>query len=98
KIGFKEQPYLVYQHNDAGHPHVHIVTTNIKEDGKRIDTFNIGRNQSEKARKDLEIKYGLIKAGNKKMQAKNEIHPYVQKLNYGKAETKRSITNILNAV
>ncbi|GAC1483778.1 MAG: conjugal transfer protein MobB [Flavisolibacter sp.] len=98
KIGFKEQPYLVYQHHDAGHPHVHIVTTNIQENGKRIDTFNIGRNQSAKARKDLEIKYGLIKAGEKKMEVKKEIQPFVQKLNYGKAETKRGISNILGAV
>src|ERR1700712_1468663 len=28
KIGFENQPYLLYQHNDSGHPHVHIVTTN----------------------------------------------------------------------
>src|SRR5690348_404811 len=28
KIGFGEQPYLVYRHYDAGHPHVHIVSTN----------------------------------------------------------------------
>ena len=25
KIGFGEQPYLTYQHFDAGHPHIHIV-------------------------------------------------------------------------
>ncbi len=30
KISFANQPYLLYQHNDSGHPHVHIVTTNIK--------------------------------------------------------------------
>jgi hypothetical protein len=24
KIGFGEQPFLVYKHNDAGHPHVHV--------------------------------------------------------------------------
>ena len=42
KIGFGQQPYLVYQHMDAGHPHLHIVTTSIREDGSRIDTYNIG--------------------------------------------------------
>src|ERR1700676_3132320 len=26
KIGFGEQPYLVYEHRDAGHQHLHIVT------------------------------------------------------------------------
>src|SRR5664279_5275770 len=24
KIGFGEQPFLVYRHEDAGHPHIHI--------------------------------------------------------------------------
>jgi len=30
KIGFGEQPYLVYQHHDSGHSHLHIVTTSIQ--------------------------------------------------------------------
>jgi uncharacterized protein YijF (DUF1287 family) len=51
KIGFGEQPYLIYKHEDAGHPHIHIVSTTIKADGSRINTHNIGRNQSEKQEK-----------------------------------------------
>ena len=99
KIGFGSQPYLVYQHNDAGHPHIHIVTTTIQSDGKRIDTYNIGRNQSEKARKEIEQEFGLIKAQDKKSQAVSEIIPAnVQKAQYGKSETKRSITNVLDEV
>ena len=31
KIGFGKQPYLVYQHFDAAHIHVHIVSTSIKK-------------------------------------------------------------------
>lgn len=50
RIGFGKQPYLVYQHRDAGHPHLHIVSTAIRSDGSRINTHNIGRNQSETAR------------------------------------------------
>lgn len=34
RIGFGKQPFLVYQHNDTAHPHIHIVTTTIKQDGK----------------------------------------------------------------
>ncbi len=26
RIGFGDQPYLVYQHKDANHPHMHIVS------------------------------------------------------------------------
>lgn len=99
KIGFGNQPYLVYRHTDAGHPHIHIVTTNIQADGKRIDTYNIGRNQSEKARKEIERDFGLVKAQGKKVQPQSEIMPVnVQKAQYGKSETKRSITNVLDAV
>ena len=99
KIGFGSQPYLVYQHIDAGHPHIHIVTTTIQSDGKRIDTYNIGRNQSEIARKEIEQDYRLVKAQDKKSQAVSEIIPVnVQKAQYGKSETKRSITNVLDVV
>jgi hypothetical protein len=99
KIGFGKQPYLVYLHTDAGHPHIHIVTTNIQADGKRIDTYNIGRNQSEKARKEIEQDFGLVKAQGRKIQPLSEIIPVnVQKVQYGKSETKRSITNVLDAV
>src|SRR4051794_13291130 len=37
KIGFGEQPYLVYQHHDATHPHIHIVSIKVRADGSRID-------------------------------------------------------------
>ena len=99
KIGFGQQPYLVYQHTDAGHPHIHIVTTSIQNDGKRIDTFNIGRNQSEKARKEIELTFNLAIASGKNKVQYPEIKPAdVQKAIYGKSETKRAITNVLDAV
>ncbi|MFT3949948.1 MAG: relaxase/mobilization nuclease domain-containing protein [Agriterribacter sp.] len=44
KVGFGGQPYLVYQHKDAGHPHVHVLSTLIKGDGKRISTHFIAKN------------------------------------------------------
>lgn len=35
-VGFGDQPWLLYRHTDVGHPHMHIVTTNIRPDGSRI--------------------------------------------------------------
>ncbi|MBI2285145.1 MAG: relaxase/mobilization nuclease domain-containing protein [Bacteroidetes bacterium] len=99
KIGFGAQPWLMYRHNDAGHPHIHIVTTTIQADGKRIDTYNIGRNQSEKARKEIEQAYGLIPAENQKRLLRKPIAPVqAEKIGYGKTETKKSITNVINAI
>jgi hypothetical protein len=92
KIGFSDQPYLVYEHRDAAHPHLHIVTTNIQEDGKRISIHNLGKNQSEQARKDIEEKYGLVRAGSKQKQGFETI---LNKAVYGKSETKRTINNIV---
>ncbi|MBY0479095.1 MAG: relaxase/mobilization nuclease domain-containing protein [Chitinophagaceae bacterium] len=99
KIGFGNQPYLVYKHEDAGHPHIHIVSTTIKQDGSRINTHNIGRNQSEKARKEIEKQYSLVKAERQQQLLKPGIKPVdVEKAIYGKSETKRSISNIVGAV
>jgi cellobiose-specific phosphotransferase system component IIB len=99
KIGFDKQPYLVYQHLDAGHPHIHIVATNIQKDGTRISLHNIGRNQSEQARKEIEIEYGLVKA-NRTSQKMKQASALVlaPRVAYGKSETKRSITNVLDEV
>lgn len=99
RIGFGEQPYLVYRHHDAAHSHLHIVTTNIQPDGKRIAVHNLGRTLSEQTRKELETEYGLVKADGR--QLKNilgikAVEPEVAQ--YGKTPTKRAITNVVTAV
>ena len=90
KIGFGGQPYLVYQHHDAAHPHIHIVTTNIQEDGRRIGTHNLGKNLSEMARKEVEVQFGLIKAQSKPKQDLDFLQK-VDKAVYGKSETRKTI-------
>lgn len=62
KIGFGDQPYLIYQHHDAGHPHIHITSINVQDNGKRIDMHNIGKDKSEPARKEIEEAFNLVKA------------------------------------
>jgi hypothetical protein len=98
RIGFGEQPYLVYQHTDAAHPHVHIVSTIIQPNGKRIDIHNLGRNQSEKARKEIEREFNLVQAESKSKK-KLELQPIeATKAIYGKSETKRAISNTVRWV
>src|ERR1700733_6672349 len=62
KIGFGSQPYLVYRHHDSAHPHMHIVSILIQKDGTRIATHNIGRNQSHKAQKEIQVNFNLVKS------------------------------------
>ena len=99
KIGFGEQPYLVYQHHDAGHPHIHLVTTNIEADGKRIDLHHLGIRKSEPARKALEKEFGLVQAEAQKKDENYQLKPIVVgKAMYGKSQTKMAIQNILENV
>lgn len=62
-LHMEDQPYLVYRHNDAAHPHVHIVASLIQPDGSRIDTHNIGTRLSEPTRKAIEQEFRLIPGG-----------------------------------
>jgi hypothetical protein len=98
RIGFGNQPFLVYRHQDAAHPHIHIITTNVQNDGKRIDIHNIGRNQSERARKEIEMFYGLVQAESRNAARQSIRSADIEKAVYGKSETKRTISNIVNAV
>jgi hypothetical protein len=43
KMGYGEQPYLVYFHNDTDNNHVHIVSCRINKDGQRINPYMEGR-------------------------------------------------------
>lgn len=98
-IGFGDQPYLVYQHKDVSHPHLHIVTTNITSKAKRIDIHGIGWQQSEIARKELETKYNLIKAEGRNKSEALAISPInIEKALYGEIPTKRAINNVVSAV
>jgi hypothetical protein len=99
KIGFGGQPYLLYQHLDAGHPHIHLVTTNIKPDGKAINLHNLGKNQSEKARKEIENSFGLVRAEDSAKRESFRLKPVnAERALYGRVETKRAISGVLNSV
>ncbi|TDE10733.1 relaxase/mobilization nuclease domain-containing protein [Dyadobacter psychrotolerans] len=57
-MGFKHQPYLLYEHLDAGHPHAHLLTTSIKRDGSAI---NIHIRESIKISAQLDEYFKLTK-------------------------------------
>jgi hypothetical protein len=99
RIGFGLQPYLLYRHIDAGHPHIHLLTTNIRQDGSRIPLHNLGRNESEKARKGIEILFGLIKAEESQLREANRLKPVdARKVDYGRVESKRAMGNVISVV
>jgi hypothetical protein len=97
-IGFGNQPFLVYRHFDAAHTHVHILATSIQDNGKRIPLHNIGRNQSEKARQEIENQFDLVKAKGRQLVGDRLDPRQLKKALYGEVETKLAISNIVRTV
>ena len=58
KLGFGNQPYLVFKHEDIDRHHLHIVTVNVDEIWKRLIRDFLYR-RSDFIRRELEQKYGL---------------------------------------
>ena len=56
--GYEHACYAVILNSDKAHSHVHILTTTIDEDGKRISSSN-NYARSEKISRALEESYGL---------------------------------------
>lgn len=99
QIGFGDQPFLVYRHDDAAHLHLHIVTTNITAQAERIDLHDIGKRLSEPTRKAIEESFGLIKAESKLFKAQSGIRKAdPEKARYGRLPTKQAISNVIAAV
>lgn len=66
QLGFGEQPYVIYKHEDIDRHHIHIVTVNVNEEGKRLNQDFLFR-RSKKITTGLEEKYNLHKAQREKI-------------------------------
>jgi len=102
EIGFERQPWIAWRHNDAGHPHCHIVTTHDQWNGDPIDLYKIGEIRSEKARLKIEAQFNLITAEIKQRQRDCEQRLYDQhgppRLIYGQQPLARSLSDIVGYV
>lgn len=94
RMGYGDQPYIIYVHEDTGRRHIHIVTTCVDENGNKIsDTYEW--NRSMKVCRDLEVKYGLKNITDKKNEL---LEPYLKKVDYSKGDIKTQISNVLKSV
>ncbi|KKB45067.1 hypothetical protein HMPREF1212_05335 [Parabacteroides sp. HGS0025] len=60
-LGYGNQPYMIFKHEDIDRQHIHIVSTRVRPDGSLIpDSF--GKDRSNKIRRELEQEYNLIPA------------------------------------
>ena len=94
KMGYGDQPTLIYRHEDTHHPHIHIVSVSVDIDGKKVSDSNAKR-RSNAIRKEMEIKYQLIKAEEQGKQQLLTTPLPEQMLSYGEGETKKAIGTIV---
>jgi len=98
-MGFEDEPYIAYRHTDAGHTHLHIVATNVRADGSRLDLKPRDYLASYLLCKQLEREFSLEKAekltpGDKPRFAVE----HAQRVHYGDPGLKHAISDVLNTV
>jgi hypothetical protein len=74
KMGYGNQPYVVFKHQDIERTHIHIVSIRVDADGKRLDT-HFEQVKSNRIRKELDQKYKLIEEPNRSNRKGNAIDP-----------------------
>lgn len=93
RMGYGNQPYLIFKHEDIDRHHLHIVTINVDENGKRINQDYLFR-RSERIRKELEQKYGLHPAERKNSRLENPL----RKVDVSAGDVKKQVGNIVKAL
>ena len=92
KLGFGKQPWVMYKHEDIDRHHIHIVTVNVNEQGKRLNQAFLFR-RSKKITSELEDKYNLHKAQRERVSPDTPI----TKLDPA-GDIKRQLANIVKLV
>jgi len=91
KMGYGEQPFVLFKHNDIERSHIHIVTVCVDEGGRKIsDAFEKRRSMS--ACRELERDYNLKTAVDKKQ---NRIEPVFKPVNYKTGDTKSQMAAVI---
>jgi hypothetical protein len=93
KMGYGDQPFIVYLHEDIERRHIHIVSLRVDENGKKIDG-NFERRRSMDVCRELEQKYGLIPADQKQRQEGLPLKP----VRYEDGDVKHQIANVIRPI
>ena len=93
KLGYGNQPYLVVKHEDIDRHHLHIVTINVDEKGRRLNQDFLFR-RSDRIRRELERKYGLHPAERKNLRLENPL----RKVDASAGDVKRQVGNTVKAL
>lgn len=90
KMDFEKQPYIIFKHTDIERTHIHIVTTCVRSDGKKIPDYNDHRRSMAICR-NIEKDYGLLPATEK---ATNDDLNF-RSVDYKKGNIKSQISSVI---
>ncbi len=99
RIGLAGQPFLAYRHLDAAHPHIHVVSTPVRRDGKLLPLLLPYVPQTGRLARKWEQSLGLAEppVPAVRWEPAAQAGP-LRPVEYGKAPTAYSIERILSGV
>lgn len=92
-MGYGDQPYLIFKHEDLDRHHLHIVSINVDETGKKISNSN-DFYKSKKITRALEKEYNLFPA---EKQKQSDNLP-LKRVNYKAGDVKKQVSNVAKTV
>lgn len=93
RLGYGDQPYLIFKHEDIGREHLHIVSLRVDSNGKKINDFK-EHERSKEITEHLERKYNLHPAEGQKRTEQWELTP----VDVSKGDLKRQIASVIKPV
>ncbi|RRJ89109.1 relaxase [Paenimyroides tangerinum] len=92
KMGYSEQPFIVFKHNDIDRNHIHIVSVCVDENGRKIsDKFE--KMRSMNVCRELEKHHGLIPTTDKERKENDKIF---RPINYKAGDVKSQIASVVH--
>lgn len=94
KMGYGDQPYIVYKHGDTHNTHIHIVSVCVDSNGRKIsDTYEHRRSMT--ACRELEADFGLRNGAD--MEERN-LKAELKKVDVTEGDVRHQVGNTLKAV
>jgi hypothetical protein len=92
RMGYGDQPYIVFKHEDIHRHHIHIVSLRVDESGRKLD-HNFERRRSMDICRALEHEYGLIPADQKRQHEGTPL----KAVDYQKGDVKQQVANVIRS-